>query len=263
MHCIDEVVDILDLLYKHGWDERNGGNLSMLISEEQAKEICDVSSVIRSFDYPFDFSPLIGRYLLMTGTGQYFKNAKQHPTMTLGIVKVTSANTLSLVWGFEEDGRPTSEAPTHLKCHIERLAKNRDHKVVLHCHPDYVIAMTHVHDLDESHWTRDLWKMQTESIVVFPEGIGVLPWIVCGGSAIGDATAEKMKEYRSVVWAHHGLFATGTSLDETFGLIETIEKAAKIYLTILGHPIYQSMSDEQLRLLAQTFNVTYKKGVID
>lgn len=263
MNCIDEVVDILDLLYKHGWDERNGGNLSYIVSKEQVEMISDPNHVSRTFSYKFDLAPLIGRYFVITGTGKYFKNAIKEPQVTLGIVKVLDSHTLGLVWGFEDGGRPTSEAPTHLKCHIERLAIDPNHRVVMHCHPDHVIAMTHVHTLDENAWARDLWKMQTESIVVFPEGIGILPWILCGGEEIGEATAYKMKQYRSVVWAQHGLFATGSSIDETFGLIETIEKAAKIYMTILGHPIIQSISDEQLKLLADTFHVAYKKGVID
>lgn len=263
MNCIKEVVDILDLLYKHGWDERNGGNLSYLVSKEQVEVLCDINKVTRTFTYPFDLSPLVGRFLVITGTGKYFKNAEKEPDVTLGIVRVMDAHTLGLLWGFADGGRPTSEAPTHLKCHMERLQMDANHKVVMHCHPDHVIAMTHIHELDENTWALDLWKMQTESIVVFPEGIGLLPWIICGGEEIGEATAYKMKQYRSVVWAQHGLFATGSTIDETFGLIETIEKAAKIYMTILGHPIKQSISNEQLRLLAKTFNVTYKKGVID
>ena len=48
--------------------------------------------------------------------------------------------------------------------------------------------------------------------------------VIQGNPKIGEATAEKMKEYRSVIWAQHGIFSTGETLDEVFGLIETIEK---------------------------------------
>lgn len=37
MNFIEETVYILDLLYKHNWDERNGGNLSYIIREEEVK----------------------------------------------------------------------------------------------------------------------------------------------------------------------------------------------------------------------------------
>ena len=105
--------------------------------------------------------------------------------------------------------------------------------------------------------------MQTESIVVFPEGISVLPWILCGGEEIGIATADKMKEYRSVVWAQHGLFCTGKTLDEVFGLIETIEKAAEIYLKVCDKKIVQSITNEQLKILAEAFKISYRRGIID
>lgn len=259
---LEQVKDILDLLYKHGWDERNGGNLSVIVSKEQLSNI-NVDKIIRTYTYNIDLSLLIGKYLIITGTGKYFKNAVKDLENTVGVFKVIDKNTIGLVWGLKDGNGPTSESPTHLQCHIERLKVDKNHKVVMHCHPDNVIAMSHIHDLDENSWTLDLWKMQTESIVVFPEGIGVLPWMVCGGKKIGQATAKKMKKYRSVVWAQHGIFCTGSSIDETFGLIETIEKAASIYMKIYDKKIYQSITNENLKELAKAFKIKYKKGVID
>ena len=151
----------------------------------------------------------------------------------------------------------------HLKCHIERLKADPKHRLVIHCHPTNIICMTHVCPLDSNFITEQLWKMQTESIVVFPEGVAVLPWILCGGEEIGIATAEKMSEYRSVIWAQHGIFCTGQTLDEVFGLIETIEKAAEIYMKVFDKKIYQSITNEQLILLAKAFKIEYRKGIID
>ena len=105
--------------------------------------------------------------------------------------------------------------------------------------------------------------MQTESIVVFPEGVAVLPWILCGGTEIGIETSKLMKEYRSVIWAQHGIFCTGRTLDEVFGLIETIEKAAEIYMKICDKKIVQSISNENLKEIAVAFKIDYRKGIID
>ena len=263
MKYINETTEILDLLYKHGWDERNGGNLSLILSKEEVSYMGISDNIKRVFAYDFDLSSLIGSYILITGTGKYFKNCKNKPSENLGLLKVIDKNNLGLVWGFTDGGKPTSEAPTHLKCHIERLKVDKNHKLVIHTHPTNIICMTHIHELNENTFTLDLWKMQTESIVVFPEGIGILPWMICGGEEIGDATSAKMKEYRSVIWAQHGIFCTGTSLDEVFGLIETIEKAAEIFMKICDKKIYQSITNEELKKLAKTFNLVYKKGVID
>ena len=263
MTVIDQVVEILDLLYQHGWDERNGGNLSYIVTEEEVKKVCDPSYVVRTFNCDYDLSYIVGKYFLITGTGSYFKNMKKAPEVNLGLLKVLDKNTLGLLWGYNEGGRPTSEAPTHLKCHIERLKQDKEHRLVIHCHTTNVICMTHICPLDSNFFTETLWKMQTESIVVFPEGVAVLPWILCGGTLIGEETAKLMKDYRSVIWAQHGIFCTGKTLDEVFGLIETIEKAAEIYMKICDKKIVQSISNENLKEIAVAFNINYRKGIID
>ena len=103
-----------------------------------------------------------------------------------------------------------------------------------------------------------LWKMQAESLVVFPEGIGIIPYMTPGTNEIGEATAAKMTEFKVVMWPHHGIFAVGSDPDETFGLIETVEKAALIFTTIQaqGGNILQDITDEELKELAQAFGVT-------
>jgi rhamnulose-1-phosphate aldolase len=263
MNCVEQVVNILDLLYTHNWDERNGGNLSYIVKEEEAKEICDVNQIIRTFHYDFDLTPLVGRYFIITGTGKYFRNCKADPENNIGLMKVLDSHTLGLLWGYEDGGSPTSEAPTHLKCHMKRLAVDPEQRLVIHCHTTNIICMTHICPLDSKFFTETLWKMQTESIVVFPEGVAVLPWILCGGEEIGEETAKLMDEYRSVVWAQHGIFCAGKTLDEVFGLIETIEKAAEIYMKICDKKICQSITNENLITLANAFHLNYRKGIID
>ncbi|MCX7657628.1 MAG: rhamnulose-1-phosphate aldolase, partial [Oscillospiraceae bacterium] len=170
---------------------------------------------------------------------------------------------VELLWGYEDGGRPTSELPAHFMGHIERLKVDPEHRIVMHTHPTNVIAMTFVHSLDEREFTRTLWQMCTECLVVFPDGVSVLPWMLCGNDEIGMATAEKMKEFRLVVWAQHGIFGTGKSVDEAFGLIETVEKAAEIYIKIMHMPIKQSITDSQLWILAKAFGVKPREGYLE
>lgn len=259
-----EMCALTDNLYRLGWDERNGGNISLLVPQEQVRPYLDPKRTIRSIEMDFDASPLAGRIFLVTGTGKYFKNVSDHPGMNLGLLRVRpDGHGLDVLWGFEDGGRPTSELPAHFMSHIERLKKDPEHRVVLHSHCTNLIAMTFVHSLEERAFTRTLWQMCTECLVVFPDGIGVLPWMLCGDNAIGRITAEKMKEFRMVVWAHHGIFGAGRDLDETFGLIETAEKAAEIYIKIMNRPILQTITDGQLRILAGAFGVIPRAGFLD
>ena len=117
--------------------------------------------------------------------------------------------------------------------------------------------------MDERALTRTLWKQMTESIVVFPDGIGVLPWMVCGTNDIGEATAKKMRQYRLVVWTLHGIYGAGRDMDEAFGLIETVEKAAKQYMLTAHLPRVNSISDQNLKALAERFSLSYRKDFLD
>ena len=78
----------------------------------------------------------------------------------------------------------------------------------MHTHPTYTICMGACLPTDEVIFTRKLWKSNTEAVVVFPEGIGVLPCMVCGTNEIGEATADKMKEHRLVSWTNHGIYGS-------------------------------------------------------
>ena len=70
--------------------------------------------------------------------------------------------------------------------------------------------------------------------------------------------AKKAEDYRVVLWGMHGVFGMGNDLDEAFGLIETVEKAATIYFLTLDH-VRQTITDENLKELAEAFHVNYKK----
>lgn len=250
-------------MYAHGWDERNSGNISLLLDQEEAAEYLDTGAVLRTVPTGFAAPALDGRYFLVTGAGSYFKNVPYAPEANLGLLRLRDNGAAAeLLWGLAGGGRPTSELPAHMMSHAARLAEGPDSRVIMHCHPANLLAMSCVHDLDERSFTRTLWRMCTECIMVFPDGVGVLPWMVCGTNEIGMATAEKMKSARLVVWAQHGVYGAGKDLDEAFGLIETAEKAAEIYMKIAHLPWKQTITDEQLRQLARSVHVAPREGYL-
>ena len=259
-----ELIRTASNMYRLGYDERNGGNISCMLDEKEVSEYLDLNNVIRTIDTGFDASALIGKIFLVTGTGKYFKNFEYDPENNLGIIRIAKdGTTAELLWGFADGGRFTSELPAHLMSHIARLSIDPGNRIIMHCHPDYTLAMTQVHEADERKITRSLWKQMTESIVVFPEGVGVLPWMVCGTNEIGEATAAKMKEYRIVLWTLHGIYGCGKDLDEAFGLIETVEKAAKQYMLTANLPKANEITDENLLALTVRFGLNYRKEFLD
>lgn len=259
-----EMCKTVSNMYRLGWDERNGGNVSLLLDESEVSRYLNPNKVIRTIPIGFDAPELSGKIFLVTGTGKYFKNVEDDPENNLGIIRIApDGKTAELLWGYADGGRFTSELPAHLMSHIARLKINPKNRVVMHCHPVNLLAMTFIHSLDDREFTRSLWRTCTECMVVFPDGIGVLPWMLCGTPEIGIATAEKMKDFRLVVWAQHGIYGAGADLDETFGLIETAEKGAEIYLKTLPYPILQTITDEDLKTIAKFFKVEYKDGWVE
>ena len=259
-----EMVRTCTNMYAHGWDERNGGNISVMLDEAEVAEYLDVNAVLRDIPTGFEAPALDGKYFIVTGTGKYFKNVQYDPACNLGVIRITDGGkTARLLWGFTGGGKFTSEFPAHMMSHAARLGADPDNRVVMHCHPANLLAMTYVHDLDSRAFTRTLWQMCTECVVVFPEGVNVLPWMLCGTNEIGQATAEQMGTARLVVWAQHGIYGAGKDLDETFGLIETAEKAAEIYMKIAHLPLKNTITDEQLHLMEERFGVKAREGWLD
>ncbi len=260
---VKELAATVDNMYRLGWDERNGGNISYLIPEEEVAQYMDIHHVKRTIPLGFDAKELIGKYFLVTGTGKYFKNVIGSPETNLGLFRIAKdGRNAELLWGYEDGGKFTSELPAHLMSHMERLKVDPENRVIMHTHPTNLLAMTYVHELDTNKFTHTLWQMSTECIVVFPDGVEVLPWMLCGTNEIGVATAEKMKSARVVVWAMHGIYGAGKTLDETFGLIETVEKAADIYIKTAHLLRLNTITDCQLKELAAFFKVKVKKGIL-
>jgi rhamnulose-1-phosphate aldolase len=261
---MQELIRTCSNMYRLGWNERNGGNISLILDEKETAKHLDINKALRQIEINFDAKELAGKIFAVTSTGSYFKNVEIDPERNLGIIRINSGgSTADLLWGFSGGGGPTSELAAHLRSHIVRLHKDPAHRVVTHCHATNTVAMTSVHELEDRAFTRTIWKIMTECIIVFPEGIGVLPWMICGNDDIGRATAEKMEHYRICVWAQHGIFAAGATLDEAFGLIETVETAAQIYIKIMNGKILSSIQDRELKILAEAFKVNYRKDFLE
>lgn len=261
---LTEMIRTAANMYSHGWDERNSGNISLLLDESEVAEYLDTDNVLRTIPTGFSVPLLDGQYFLVTGAGKYFKNVPYAPEENLGILRLADGGgRAELLWGLSDGGSFTSELPSHMMSHAARLRVDPENRVVLHCHPSNLLAMTYVHPLDERAFTRTLWQMCTECILVFPDGANVLPWMPCGTREIGEATAEKIRTARLVVWAQHGIYGAGRDLDEAFGLIETAEKGAEIYLKIAHLPRLNTITDEDLHQLADRFSLKVREGYLD
>ena len=251
-----------------GWHERNGGNLTYRMPAEDVEQCRGFFS----YDKPYvnmgvKAENLAGEFFIATGSGKYLRNVIEAPEENICIVEINEAgDSYRIVWGLTGGGRPTSEFPSHFLNHsVKAEATDGKNRVIYHAHTPNLIALTYILPLTARAFSRVLWQSATECPVVFPGGVGVVPWMVPGGADIALATSELMKEFDAAVWAHHGLFCSGSDFDETFGLMHTIEKAAEIYLLAKssGAEFLQTITDDNLRAIAKDFGVTLREEFLD
>ena len=60
----------------------------------------------------------------------------------------------------------------------------------------------------------------------------------------------------------HGIYGAGKTMDEAFGLIETVEKAAQIYMLTAHLPRKNTITDEEMVQLAEHFGVQYRRDFL-
>ena len=255
-----------------GWHERNGGNLTYRMTDEELEQA-------RPF---FDAEPrpwvkmgvkgenLAGQYFVSTGSGKYMRNVAGAPAENIGIVEINeTGDAFRIVWGLLNGARPTSEFESHYMNHCVTAARTDGaNRVIYHAHTPGIIEMSFIVPLEDRAFTRVLWQMMTECVVVFPGGVGVVPWMVPGGPAIAEASSELMKTYDTSVWAHHGLFAAGPDFDTTFGLAHTVEKAAELYVAARAanggsDKFLNVISDQGLKDTCRDFNIAINEAFVD
>ena len=257
--------------WNQGWHERNGGNLTYRMTDG---EVADCRPFF--YENPCNWIPLgvqadnlRGAYFAVTGAGRYMRNVPLDTAKNVGIVEINAeGDACRIVWGLKDGGMPSSEFPSHFMIHSVRVdVTGGSSRVLYHAHPVNVVALTSVMPLDARTITRALWKAMTECIIAFPQGVGVLPWMVPGGAEIAMATSELMKTYDAVIWAQHGLFCSGSDFDSAFGLMHTIEKASDIYVRARllngGGEFANTISDEGLRAIPRNLGLGINEDFLD
>ena len=243
-----------------GWHECHSGNLSYRVKAEEILPVKDAFSYKREW-MPLDICvPLLAHeFFLITGSGKFFRNIPINPQDSFGLIELdATGSNYRVVWGLINGGKPTSELSTHLMSHqVKKQISGEKYRVVYHAHPANIIALSFLLPLDNIIFTRELWQMEPECAMTFPEGIGILPWMIPGTIEIAQETCIMMKEFDAVLWAQHGLFTVKDTFDNSFGLMHTIEKASEILLKVLSvKSIKQQVpSGKDLKKMSDFFNL--------
>lgn len=256
---VKDMVKATSDMWLKGWDERNGGNVSMRLLDKDVEAYLPTWQNRRIKPMTQALPELSGQYYLVTGSGKYFRNVQIDPRGNLCVFRILPGGAeYEILWGLEDGGVPTSELQAHLQSHaVRQNLTGKERSIIMHCHATNLIALTYVLKFDTPNMTRALWEGSTECLVVFPDGVGALDWMVPGTDGIGDATAQLMAKHPLVLWQFHGVFGTGETLDEAFGLIDTAEKSAEIMVKVISMGgTRQTITPDALVALGKRFGVT-------
>lgn len=237
---VSEAAALTRLCWQLGWNEANGGNLSWRLPADEARTLIAraVPGQAPGPDValPAPHPDLDGEIFLVTGSGQFFRHGMDRPDQVFGIVEITAAGTAwRKLWGFAGGARPTMEFPTHLVGHAvrKRLSGGRE-RIILHAHTPELVVLSYVKSLDSRALTRALWGKMPECLVLFPDGIRIVPPLMPSTVEIAEASAQEMEHSRVILWQQHGIFVSEETPDKAFALVETIEKAAGMHRKMLS-----------------------------
>jgi rhamnulose-1-phosphate aldolase len=264
---IDEIKKTSGDMARRGWAESNGGNISLRLKEEYYKYFNEHEPISDWIKLPVPMPEIGGDRFLVTGTGRFLRNIELFPEKNVGVIETdTKGEAYRLLWGYKPQGAPTSELPSHLLSHC-CIKEKSDNKMFafIHTHPNSVIALTYaVASLDTKNLTKLLWQSHAECIVVFPQGVEFIPWVMAGSMDLGKATADAMARRNLAMWQYHGICGCGRNLDEAFGRIDVAEKAAEICLRVMAAGgAKQTLSDEQLKAIAANFNCAVDEEIFE
>ena len=253
---INEIAEVAGYLWQKGWAERNGGNITVNVTDEIDDEIRSLPAISDSIPIGRTLPHLKGYYFYCKGTNLRMRDLARHPMENGSIIRI-SDDCSNYVIIADKPIKPTSELASHLSMHNYLIGKGSDYKAALHTHPIDLIAMTH-HPafLKKDVLTNLLWSMIPETLAFCPLGLGIVPYALPGSFELADATIRELEEYDVVMWEKHGVCAVGKNIMEVFDEIDTLSKSAQIYLNAKSMGFEpEGLTIEQMRAMKKAFNL--------
>jgi rhamnulose-1-phosphate aldolase len=253
---VNKIAEVAGYLWQNGWAERNGGNITVNITEYVDDEIKNLPAISDVKQIGVKLPYLKGGYFYCKGTGKRMRDLARWPMDNGSIIRILD-DCSSYVIIADNPVMPTSELPSHLTVHNHLIETGSNYKATVHTHPIELVAMSHIRKfLGKDVLTKILWSMIPETKAFCPLGLGIIPYELPGSVKLADSTLEQLEEYDVVLWEKHGVFAKGLDVMDAFDQIDVLSKSAKIYINCknMGYEP-EGMSEEQMKEMSVAFNL--------
>lgn len=253
---IDKIAEVAGYLWQKGWAERNGGNITVNITEFVDDAIRALPAISEVKEIGVTLPALKGQYFFCKGTNKRMRDLACWPMENGSVIRVLD-DCSSYVIIADNPVLPTSELPSHLMVHAHQIENNTGYKATLHTHPIELVALSHNKKfLQKDVLTNLLWSMIPETKAFCPLGLGVVPYAIPGSKALAEGTLKELEDYDVVLWEKHGVFAKSTDIMDAFDQVDVLSKSAVIYLDCKSMGFEpDGMSNEQMKELSRVFHL--------
>ena len=229
-----QIAEVTGYLWQKGWAERNGGNITVNVTEFMDDECKAMKAISEVKQIGMVLPQLKGKYFYCKGTGKRMRDLAKEPMQNGSIIRICD-DCASYVVIADEPVVPTSELPTHLALQ------------------NYLLETG-------SCYTRVLWSMIPETLAFAPLGIGIVPYALPSSVDLAEATLEKIKTHDVVMWEKHGTVAVGQDIMDAFDQTDVLCKAANIYMcarAMGSEP--DGMTEVQMKEVQDVFKLPKKR----
>ena len=253
---INKVAEVAGYLWQNGWAERNGGNITVNITNIMDDAIKALPAISEVKPIGITLPHLKDTYFYCKGTGKRMRDLARQPMENGSVIKILD-DCAHYVIIADNPVDPTSELPSHLAVHNHLIEIGSMYKATVHTHPIELVAMSHNKKfLQKDVLTNILWSMIPETKAFCPLGLGIVPYELPGSSKLAEETLKQLGEYDVVLWEKHGVFAKGLGVMDAFDQIDVLSKSAKIYLDAkcMGFEP-DGMTEEQMKEMSIAFHL--------
>jgi rhamnulose-1-phosphate aldolase len=242
-----------------GSAEGAAGNVSICI--RNSVEVNVLFPQMQIIQLPQPAPDLVGATLIVSGSGCRLRDIAAEPIANLAciIVEADGRSGNMFTSPSRQFERVTSEFNSHLAVHEDQMSsRNIQLHTVLHGQPLHLTYLSHIMRYEDWHYlNHHLLRWQPETIANFPEGLGVLPFIVPGSREQMTETVRILRTHKMLVWSQHGVIARADdSIMHALDLIEYAETAAQYeYLNLLADEKSEGLSPQQIRSICEFWNI--------
>ena len=236
---VDKVAEVAGYLWQKGWAERNGGNITINVTEYVDDAIKAMPAISEVKPIGTVLSHLKGCYFYCKGTQKRMRDLARRPMENGSIIRILD-DCASYVIIADSPVMPTSELPSHLSVH-----------------PIELVAMSHNKKfLEKDVASNLLWSMIPETKAFCPRGLGIIPYKLPSSVELAEATIRELDDYDVVMWEKHGVFAVDVDVMSAFDQVDVLNKSALIYIAAKNMGFEpDGMSQQQMKEMSEAFNL--------